>query len=33
MALSSLPDESHWLEEGIATYVEPIARLKRINFR
>jgi hypothetical protein len=26
MALSSLPDESHWLEEGIATYVEPIAR-------
>jgi hypothetical protein len=26
MALSSLPDEPHWLEEGIATYVEPIAR-------
>jgi hypothetical protein len=26
MARSSLPDESHWLEEGIATYVEPIAR-------
>lgn len=26
MALSSLPDESHWLEEGLATYVEPIAR-------
>jgi hypothetical protein len=26
MALSSLPDESHWPEEGIATYVEPIAR-------
>jgi hypothetical protein len=25
-ALSSLADESHWLEEGIATYVEPIAR-------
>lgn len=26
MAISSLPDESHWLEEGLATYVEPIAR-------
>ena len=26
MALSSLQDESHWLEEGLATYVEPIAR-------
>lgn len=26
MASSSLPDESHWLEEGLATYVEPIAR-------
>ncbi|WP_263375499.1 gluzincin family metallopeptidase [Granulicella aggregans] len=26
MALSSLPDDEHWLEEGIATYVEPIAR-------
>jgi hypothetical protein len=26
MALPSLPDESHWLEEGIASYVEPIAR-------
>jgi hypothetical protein len=26
MALASLPDESHWLEEGLATYVEPIAR-------
>jgi len=28
MALSSLPDESHWLEEGLATYVEPIARVQ-----
>src|ERR1700678_1448293 len=28
MALSSLPDESHWLEEGIATYVEPLARVQ-----
>jgi hypothetical protein len=26
MALSSLPDESNWLEEGLATYVEPVAR-------
>jgi hypothetical protein len=26
MALASLPDPQHWLEEGIATYVEPIAR-------
>ena len=25
-ALPSLPDNQHWLEEGIATYVEPIAR-------
>jgi predicted metalloprotease with PDZ domain len=26
MALASLPDSQHWVEEGIATYVEPIAR-------
>jgi hypothetical protein len=26
MALPSLPDAQHWLEEGLATYVEPIAR-------
>jgi len=26
LALASLPDESHWLEEGLASYVEPIAR-------
>jgi hypothetical protein len=26
LAISSLPDEHHWLEEGLATYVEPIAR-------
>lgn len=25
-ALASLPDSQHWMEEGIATYVEPIAR-------
>ena len=28
MALASLPDDQHWLEEGIATYVEPIARVQ-----
>jgi hypothetical protein len=26
MALTSLPDGNHWLEEGLATYVEPLAR-------
>ncbi len=26
MALASLPDESEWLEEGLASYVEPVAR-------
>jgi hypothetical protein len=26
-ALPSLPDDQHWLEEGIASYVEPIARV------
>lgn len=26
MALTSLPDENHWFEEGLATYVEPLAR-------
>ena len=26
MALASLPDSQHWLEEGIATYVEPLVR-------
>lgn len=26
--LPSLPDDQHWLEEGIATYVEPIARFQ-----
>jgi hypothetical protein len=28
MALPSLPDEQHWLEEGIASYVEPMARVQ-----
>ena len=26
MAISSLPDNQSWMEEGLATYVEPIAR-------
>ncbi|HEY6414094.1 MAG TPA: hypothetical protein VIX42_10420 [Edaphobacter sp.] len=26
--LPSLPDQNHWLEEGIAVYVEPIARVQ-----
>lgn len=27
MAFPSLPDENHWMEEGLATYVEPLARV------
>lgn len=26
-AFPSMPDEQHWIEEGLATYVEPIARV------
>src|SRR5258708_12201474 len=26
LAFASLPDNQHWMEEGLATYVEPIAR-------
>ena len=26
-AFPSLPDEQHWMEEGLATYVEPLARV------
>jgi hypothetical protein len=26
LSIPAVPQESHWLEEGIATYVEPIAR-------
>jgi hypothetical protein len=26
LAFPSVPDDHHWIEEGIATYVEPIAR-------
>jgi hypothetical protein len=28
MAFPSLPDENHWMEEGLATYVEPVARVQ-----
>ncbi len=28
LAFPSLPDEQHWMEEGLATYVEPIARVQ-----
>lgn len=27
MAFPSLPDENHWMEEGLATYIEPLARV------
>ena len=28
-ALPDLPEEQHWLEEGLATYVEPLARARQ----
>jgi hypothetical protein len=28
LAFPSMPDAQHWIEEGIATYVEPIARVR-----
>lgn len=28
MGFPSLPDDNHWMEEGLATYVEPIARVQ-----
>jgi hypothetical protein len=28
LALSSVEEDHHWLEEGLATYVEPIARVR-----
>ncbi len=28
LAFPSVPDQHHWIEEGIATYVEPIARVR-----
>ena len=26
-AFPSLPDDEHWMEEGLATYIEPLARV------
>ncbi len=28
LSVPSVPEQSHWLEEGIATYVEPVARVQ-----
>jgi|SRR6266568_5558676 len=28
MAFPTLPDDQHWMEEGLATYIEPIARVE-----
>src|SRR3984957_7298783 len=28
LSFLSMADEHHWIEEGIATYVEPIARVR-----
>ncbi|HTJ29543.1 MAG TPA: hypothetical protein VL346_03550 [Acidobacteriaceae bacterium] len=28
MAFPSLPDDQHWMEEGLATYIEPVARVQ-----
>jgi hypothetical protein len=28
LSFPSVPDENHWMEEGLATYVEPIARIQ-----
>lgn len=33
LAFPSVPDEHHWIQEGIATYVEPIARARSATFR
>jgi hypothetical protein len=28
LAFPALPDDQHWMEEGLATYIEPIARVQ-----
>ena len=33
MAFPNLPDENHWLEEGLASYVEPVARVQAGQLR
>jgi hypothetical protein len=32
LAFPSVPEDHHWIEEGIATYVEPIARVRANHF-
>jgi len=32
LTFPSMPDDNHWIEEGIATYVEPIARIQAGQF-
>jgi hypothetical protein len=32
LTFPSMPDQNHWIEEGIATYVEPIARIQAGRF-
>jgi len=32
LTFPSVPDEHHWIEEGIATYVEPLARIQAGQF-
>lgn len=31
MAFPSMPDNEHWIEEGLATYIEPVARVQAGN--
>jgi hypothetical protein len=31
LAFPSVPQNHHWIEEGLATYVEPIARARGGN--
>jgi hypothetical protein len=33
LAFPSVPDKHHWIEEGLATYVEPIARVQIGNLQ
>jgi hypothetical protein len=33
LAFPSVADEHHWIEEGISTYVEPIARIRASHMR
>lgn len=28
LAFPSMPDDQHWMEEGLATYIEPVARVQ-----